>query len=87
MYYSGKEENIDDEINIDRKFYGPATSCEELGMLGYTLNGYYIVKRKSQSSTSSGSKTTEVVFCQFFQPYNRGTKEGNKLRNFIYFSF
>jgi len=31
--YSGKENNFDEEQNFDRKFYGPATSCEELGML------------------------------------------------------
>ena len=74
--YSGKENVFDKEQNLDRKFYGPATSCEELGMLGYTLNGFYMVQRKSKSSSGSSNKI-DVVFCQFFQPE---TKEGKKLK-------
>ena len=70
MYSSGKEGNLDD----DKQNNGPATSCEELGKNGYTLNGYYIVKGKSQPS--SGSNKIEVVYCQFYQPYNRVTENG-----------
>ena len=76
--YSGKENNFDEEQNFDRKFYGPATSCEELGMLGYTLNGFYMVQRESQSSSGSRNKI-EVVYCQFFQPLKSlGTKDGTR---------
>ena len=31
-----------------KSFYGPPTSCSELGALGHTLNGYYLVKRKDK---------------------------------------
>jgi len=57
-------------------FKGPATSCDELGMIGYTLNGYYLVKAKAQSIDSSHK--IEVVYCQFYQPLglnHRGTKD------------
>ncbi len=26
------------------RFYGTASNCEELGRLGYTFNGYHLVK-------------------------------------------
>jgi len=78
---SGKENVFVEEQNLDKRFYGPATSCEELGMLGYTLNGFYMVQRKSKSS-SVGSNKIDVVYCQFFQPE---TKEGKKLKaNLLY---
>ena len=47
------------EENIEKEFYGPPTNCTELGQLGYTLNGYYLVNR------SHTSKHIEIVLCRF----------------------
>ena len=80
LTFSGKENDpIDDDKikNIDQKFYGPATSCDELGILGYTLNGFYIVKAKAQ--TTSSRFQFEIVYCQFYHPLglrHQGTKKG-----------
>ena len=32
------------------QFYGPATNCNELALLGYTLNGYYLVNKKEKAN-------------------------------------
>ena len=51
------------------RFYGPASNCKELGKLGYTLNGYYLV---------NGSKTSNqivITFCRFKLP--PGENESN----------
>ena len=57
---SGKEEEV--EENILKQFYGPPTNCTELGQLGYTLNGYYLV------NGSHSSRQIEVVLCRFKLP-------------------
>jgi len=49
---------------IDTRFYGPASNCNELGKLGFTLNGYYLVKGKDESVSNS----VEAVFCRFNLP-------------------
>ena len=65
MFYRG------DDKNKTKRFYGPATNCNELGKLGYTLNGLYLVDCKDQSKKSI---KIEVIYCQFKQP--NGIKEG-----------
>jgi len=72
---SEKENGYEDEsTKIGRTFYGPATDCDELGMLGYTLNGFYIVKGKDESTSSN---KIEVIYCRFSQPRHlQGTNEG-----------
>jgi len=57
----------------DTRFYGPASNCNELGRLGYTLNGYYLVKGKDESIRIS----IEAVLCRFKLPEE--TKGGNYL--------
>jgi len=47
-----------------KRFYGPPTSCEELGKLGYTLNGFYLIKGIDESN----STRIKTVYCQFKQP-------------------
>ena len=49
---------------VDTRFYGPASNCDELGKLGFTLNGYYLVKGKGESISNS----VEAVLCQFNLP-------------------
>ena len=50
------------------RFYGPATGCNDLGRLGYTLNGFYLVQEKENHSTnsiSSNNRQIEIVECNF----------------------
>lgn len=76
--YRAKESSFNDEDEtIGRKFYGPPTSCNELSMLGYTLNGFYVVEKKNQAHKETNrSKKIEVIYCQFHQPHYRNIKEG-----------
>ncbi len=41
-FYSKKDKEQNEEQIILENFYGPPTSCNELGKLGYTLNGFYL---------------------------------------------
>jgi len=60
FYTYSVKENKDGEKN--QQFYGPATSCEELGLIGYTLNGYYLVKKTTDSTKK---RKIGIVYCQF----------------------
>ena len=58
---------------LPRKFYGPPTNCSDLSRLGYTLNGYYLV-RNSYTDTmtnnhfnSSYINNVDTVYCAFKQ--------------------
>ncbi len=62
LIYSKQERNETEEQM--KRFYGPPHNCAELGMLGYTLNGYYLVKRKGQFNKSK----IHTVYCQFKNP-------------------
>ena len=53
-----------EKSSVGTRFYGPASNCKELGKLGYTLNGFYLVKGKGES----GSNSVEAVLCQFKLP-------------------
>ena len=69
--YSEKEGNETEGQIISKKyFYGPATNCKELSILGYTLNGFYLVKGKGSSKNTK----VEIISCQFKQV--SGLKEG-----------
>ena len=46
------------------RFYGPATSCEELLKIGYTRNGFYLVK----GNATSNSNHVEIIDCVFKNP-------------------
>ena len=77
LYHSGEEEKKTRNQNTaESRFYGPATSCDELGKLGYTLNGLYLVDCKDKPSKDR----LEVIICRFKQP--NGSKEGNGKTDF-----
>jgi len=58
-----KDKSISNLDEDDASFYGPPTSCFDLGKLGYTLNGYYLIKGQGPSN-----KTRIVtVYCDFRQ--------------------
>jgi len=60
---SGKQKNdTEEEENVPKPFYGPASNCVDLSKLGYTLNGYYLV------NGSKSSSSIEVVLCRFQLP-------------------
>ena len=48
IYYAEKKEKKLLGNEADQQLYGPATNCNELGKLGYTLNGYYLIGGKEQ---------------------------------------
>jgi len=51
------------EIQSDpTKVYGMPTSCSDLQLLGYKLNGLYLVKSSKQNL---GITKIETVFCDF----------------------
>ena len=68
IIFSKKEKNV--TRASQEKFYGPASSCLEISKLGYTLNGYYLVKGKNQTKNDQ----VEVLGCRFNHP--NGLKEG-----------
>lgn len=71
IVFSKKEKNRSENQDIvDTKFYGPASSCFEISKLGYTLNGYYLIKGKNQTKNNQ----VEVLGCRFKHP--DGSKEG-----------
>ena len=72
-FNSGKPKNNTDENESETRFYGPASSCVELGKLGYTLNGLYLVDCADKSQKGK----IEVIECRFKQP--QGSKEGVQL--------
>ena len=59
-----KKDETEDDPKV-KEFYGPPTSCEELSKLGYTLNGYYLVKGKDNLNISFA---IQAVYCQFKEP-------------------
>lgn len=68
---SKNEKNgTENQNSTDKRFYGPANSCVEISKLGYTLNGYYLVKGKNQIKNDQ----IEVLGCRFKHP--DGSKEG-----------
>ena len=56
---------------IVNEFYGPATSCDDLAALGYTLNGNYLVNGKN---LSENQHEIEMIACLFKKP--PGLEEG-----------
>ena len=70
-YYRREQKNQTEKEDFNR-FYGPAKSCEELSKIGYTRNGFYLVKGVNATS----DKQVEMVDCLFTNP--DGVKEGKK---------
>jgi len=79
---SGKPKNNTGNDETETHFYGPATTCEELAKLGYTLNGLYLVDCKDKSKRGI---QIEVIECRFKQPF--GSKEGVILYALMTFNF
>jgi len=77
-FLSEKEKNKtgESENATNVRFYGPARTCMELLKIGYTRNGFYMVK----GNDTSNSGNVEVVDCLFKNP--NGAKESiEKLTN------
>ena len=48
-YTCSEKGDTSNKEQINLQFYGPATNCDELSNLGYTLNGYYLVNSTKNS--------------------------------------
>ena len=46
MHFSKKDKNTENNLKV----YGPATNCKEFALLGYSLNGYHLIKKKDKST-------------------------------------
>lgn len=66
----GDRNNSDVQQSAIRSFYGPPTNCSELSKLGYTLNGYYLVKSNNRKIADDLTEL-ETVYCAFKQPLGR----------------
>ena len=62
----GKKKNETDEENL-KLFYGPPTNCSDLSRLGYTLNGFYMVKNLALSDNLKKTTKLDTVYCAFKQ--------------------
>jgi len=51
-------------ISNRHRFFGPPTNCFDLSQLGYTLNGFYMVK----SANIPTETKVETIYCAFEQP-------------------
>ena len=71
--FSGKKNKTYSEVsmNIENRFYGPPTNCSELAKLGYTLNGYYLIKNGSEQGSIG------IVYCQFYKQEKTPEKQSN----------
>ena len=68
-YTCSEKGDTSNKEQINLQFYGPATNCGELEKLGFTLNGYYLVKANEESNP------IEVVFCRFKFPRESKTSK------------
>jgi len=66
------ERKNDTNDQPDRRFYGPPSSCSDLSSLGYTLNGFYLIKPPEDKNIEDMTKL-ETVFCSFRQKQVAGT--------------
>ena len=64
---SSKEQNSVVNYEEEQEFLGPPTSCETLAKLGYTLNGFYLIKGNDRKSNDDKINKIQTVFCQFKQ--------------------
>jgi len=66
MVYSKMFSDAKESSNIyqSNQFFDPPTNCHEVGQLGYTLNGYYLIKRRDDSNENG---KIGVVYCRFQQ--------------------
>ena len=75
---SGRDRNETEEQDaLEERFYGPPSNCSELSKLGFTLNGYYIVKGSKNSSQ------IEIVLCRFRLPPGENESNRDTLSNLI----
>jgi len=73
---SGNQNTIieNDNNTSGARFYGPPTNCSDLGKLGHTLNGYYLVK----GSDKSTKNRITTVYCAFHQAKGVLGKQGKR---------
>jgi len=69
ILYGERRNETDHQKQVNRRRYGQPTNCSDLSILGYTLNGFYLVKSNESSTEQSNIDIKlETVFCAFKQP-------------------
>jgi len=77
----GKKKNETDQENPNL-FYGPPTNCSDLTRLGYTLNGFYLVKIPVVDASLPQTTILETVFyASVFRNKNHPSNEAIKFQN------
>jgi len=76
--FSAKESSDTDQL---KQFFGPPTNCHEVGQLGYTLNGYYLIKRRDDSNENG---KIGVVYCRFQQLQKTNPSKKIIIKYFVY---
>ena len=83
FYSSQKEENKTVRQNVPLRRNSNPANCDDIGLIGYTLNGYYLVN----SSETAGR--FGVSFCQFKLPPGAVRRKGihNRWNYYVVVSF
>ena len=66
--------------NAVAQFFGPPANCSEVEMLGYTLNGYYLVK----SNDPTNKNKITIVYCAFRQAQSMMSQQGKEIHIITY---
>ncbi len=65
LFYGERNKNeTEQQKQMNRRRYEQPTNCSDLSILGYTLNGFYLVKSNNNASTTI---KLETVYCAFKQ--------------------
>ena len=78
FFYSGSVKNKNERENTSTThFNGPATSCEELLKMGFTRNGFNLLK----GNTMSNNSQIEIANCAFQFLNRNGVRKSKKKIN------
>ena len=67
-FSDGEKKNENEEPAV-RRFNSNPTNCDEIGKLGYTLNGFYMV------NGSDSDERFAIVICHFLLPPKGANKK------------
>ena len=71
ILFGERKNETEQQKQMNRRRFEQPTNCSDLSLLGFTLNGFYLVK-SNDSTTKSNSTTNDIkletVYCAFKQP-------------------
>jgi len=71
ILYGERKNETEQQKQNNRRRYEQPTNCSDLSLLGYTLNGFYMIKSNEssiQSNSINNDIKLETVYCAFKQP-------------------